>query len=365
MFVAIRDIRFAKGRFTLMGAVVALITLLIVLLAGLTAGLADESTSGIKNLPGTHVAFGAAGDAEPEQSFTDSSVTGDQVAAWNDADGIAWAEPLGLSQTRLTFDDDSTTAVTVFGAEPGTELAPADVAANELVIGEEFAAEHGLAAGDQVTIGPAELTVAHIDGAGHYAHTPVVWTALQTWQSLRPEGASADGSLASVLVAEAGGDAATTADIQAIDEATGTVSTTISDSLTAIGAFASENTSLMLIQGFLYVISALVVGAFLTVWTVQRTGDIAILKALGGSTRYLMRDALTQALVVLVLGAGLGGAAGVAAGAVASGVVPFVLDAATTVVPVVGLVVLGMGGALLAVRRINSVDPLTALGALR
>lgn len=121
----------------------------------------------------------------------------------------------------------------------------------------------------------------------------------------------------------------------------------------------------MLIQGFLYVISALVVGAFLTVWTVQRTGDIAILKALGGSTRYLMRDALTQALVVLVLGAGLGGAAGVAAGAVASGVVPFVLDAATTVVPVVGLVVLGMGGALLAVRRINSVDPLTALGALR
>ena len=36
MFVAIRDLRFAKGRFALMGAVVTLITLLVVLLSGLT-----------------------------------------------------------------------------------------------------------------------------------------------------------------------------------------------------------------------------------------------------------------------------------------------------------------------------------------
>ena len=45
VFVALRDIRFAKGRFALMGSVVALITLLIVLLSGLTAGLANQSTS--------------------------------------------------------------------------------------------------------------------------------------------------------------------------------------------------------------------------------------------------------------------------------------------------------------------------------
>ena len=36
-------------------------------------------------------------------------------------------------------------------------------------------------------------------------------------------------------------------------------------------------------RGFLFVISALVVGAFFTVWTIQRSGDIAVLKALGAS----------------------------------------------------------------------------------
>src|SRR5699024_1665906 len=54
VFVAFRDIRFAKGRFALMGSVIALLTLLIVLLSGLTAGLADQSTSAIRNLPADH-----------------------------------------------------------------------------------------------------------------------------------------------------------------------------------------------------------------------------------------------------------------------------------------------------------------------
>ena len=62
----------------------------------------------------------------------------------------------------------------------------------------------------------------------------------------------------------------------------------------------------MLIRGFLLVISALVVGAFFTVWTIQRSGDIAVLKALGASAGTLMRDALGQAAVVLLLGSVVG-----------------------------------------------------------
>ena len=60
MFVAIRDLRFAKGRFALMGAVVTLITLLVVLLSGLTAGLGRGNTSAITDLPADHLVFSAA-----------------------------------------------------------------------------------------------------------------------------------------------------------------------------------------------------------------------------------------------------------------------------------------------------------------
>ncbi|MHA6783221.1 hypothetical protein ACVGOW_19815 [Pseudonocardia saturnea] len=77
MFVAWRDLRFARGRFALMAAVVVLITLLVGLLSGLTAGLGRDSTSAITDLPADHLVFSApAQDAAP--SFTSSSVGPDR-----------------------------------------------------------------------------------------------------------------------------------------------------------------------------------------------------------------------------------------------------------------------------------------------
>ncbi len=71
-------------------------------------------------------------------------------------------------------------------------------------------------------------------------------------------------------------------------------------------------------QVFLLAISALVVGAFFTVWTIQRAGDVAVLRALGASTRYLLRDAIGQAGVVLGVGVGVGTALAAGAGLLAS-----------------------------------------------
>ena len=99
----------------------------------------------------------------------------------------------------------------------------------------------------------------------------------------------------------------------------------VDGSFQALGSYKSENGSLLLMQAFLYGISALVIVAFLTVWTVQRTRDIAVLKALGGSARYILRDAMAQAALVLLAGAAAGGLAGVAGGVLASRAAPFLL----------------------------------------
>ncbi|GAA3486347.1 hypothetical protein GCM10018987_04260 [Streptomyces cremeus] len=118
-------------------------------------------------------------------------------------------------------------------------------------------------------------------------------------------------------------------------------------------------------RGFLFAISALVVGAFFTVWTIQRSGDIAVLKALGASTPHLLKDALGQAVVMLSLGTLLGTALATGLGALIGGAVPFVLEAATLLVPALVMIALGIVGAALSIRRITAVDPLTALGSAR
>ena len=157
-----------------------------------------------------------------------------------------------------------------------------------------------------------------------------------------------------------------TADPAALDRAWNTTTVSRSDALAGIDGFSAEQGSLRLIQGFLFAVSALVIGAFFTVWTVQRGTDIAVLKAVGASSGYLVRDALAQALVLL-LGGTLAGAATGLAGGVLLGVggMPFAVGASTVAVPVLAMVLLGLAGAALAVRRITSVDPLTALGANR
>lgn len=367
MFVALRDIRFARGRFALMGSVIALITLLIVLLSGLTAGLAGRSTSAVEGLAADRIAFGTSGDGEVEPSYADSTVTAAQVDAWAATEGVAWAEPLGITLTRAEAAGGDSAAVALFGAPADGELAPAGLAGG-LVLNTALAEDLGVSAGDALTVAGTELTVDALADTGDHSHTPAVWTDIATWRDIDPRVRHAQGGDAPVANVVAAGRAEGVdgdAVAAAADDAAGTRSATRAGSLTAIGSFSSENGSLLAMQGFLYVISALVVGAFLTVWTVQRSGDIAILKALGGSTRYLLRDALAQALVVLVSGTAVGGAAGAALGALAAGTLPFSLTAATTVGPVAALVVLGMLGAVLAVRRITSVDPLTALGGVR
>lgn len=360
MFVAWRDLRFAKGRFALMGAVVVLITLLVGLLSGLTAGLAKENTSAITGLPADRIAF-AAPPSGQSVSFTGSQVEQRAWESWARQPGVRSAEPIGISTLNATAGARSA-AVSAFGVEPDSGIAPAGVAPGKAVLSEKAAADLGVGPGDTVRLGSGvEESVARVASDASYSHTPVVWTALDDWQGLGHRGTSMDEQATVVALRTGAG-----VDLAAGDEAAGTETKSLDGALTAIGSYQAENGSLQLMRGFLFVISALVIGAFFTVWTIQRAGDIAVLKALGASTPYLLRDALGQAVLMLAAGTAVGtGVAALVGSAISGGDVPFVLDPPTVLWPAAVMIALGALGAGLSVRRITAVDPLTALGSAR
>jgi putative ABC transport system permease protein len=361
MFVAWRDLRFAKGRFALMGAVVVLITLLVGLLSGLTAGLAKENTSAITGLPADHLAFAAPPEGQ-SVSFTNSSLGQGAWEKWSGRPGVTSAHPIGISTLNATSGDRSA-AVSAFGVEPDSGIAPRGVTSGGAVLSEKAAAELGAGVGDRVRLGggAVEERVVRVASDASYSHTPVVWVGLDDWQELSRKGASKEPQATVVALRTADG-----ADLAAGDEAAGTETKSLDGALTAIGSYQAENGSLQLMRGFLFVISALVIGAFFTVWTIQRGGDIAVLKALGASTPYLLRDALGQAVAMLAAGTALGTGLAAAVGGVISGDdVPFVLEPSTVLWPAAVMVALGVVGAGLSVRRITAVDPLVALGSAR
>ncbi|WP_137992461.1 ABC transporter permease [Streptomyces vilmorinianum] len=362
MFVAWRDLRFAKGRFTLMGTVIVLITLLVGLLSGLTAGLARENVSAITGLPADRLAF-AAPPSGQSVSFTNSTVTESQWRQWAGRPGMTSAQPLGI-RTLNAAAGERTAAVSAFGTEPSAGLAPQSgkLGPGRVVLSESAAEELGVGVGGAVRLGPLEADVAAVAGDASYSHTPVVWTSLDDWQKLGHNGTTPEEQ--ATVIALRTGDGGV--DLAAGDKALGTESRTIDEALTAIGSYQAENGSLQLMRGFLFVISALVIGAFFTVWTIQRSGDVAVLKALGASTPYLLKDALGQAVLMLGAGTLLGTALAVGIGALVSGGdVPFVLEPLTVLGPAAVIIVLGVLGAALSIRRITAVDPLTALGSAR
>lgn len=361
MFVAWRDMRSATGRFVLIGAVVTLITLLVGFLSGLTAGLANQNISAITELGASSIVLAGPADDGPA-TFADSAIDDAAATRWAAVPGVDHVLELGISQTRLTTTD-ARTAVALFGTADAADAGrTADTPADGTARLSRTAAEAlDVVRGDTVSVGGEALTVGAIVDDQWYSHTPVVWTSLSTWRSLQGTlGAPGDGATALALSGTPTAEAVTAA-----EQATGTVSKDVLSSLLAIGSFRSEIGSLLLMVGMLFGISALVIGAFFTVWTMQRAGDVAILKALGATTGRLALDALGQASILLLLGVGLGIGLTAVLGSAAGTALPFVLSPLTTLLPGVVMVALGLVGAAFALRSILSADPLTALGGNR
>lgn len=351
MFVAWRDLIFARGRFLLIGSVVTLITLLVGFLSGLTAGLANQNISTIQSLDADRIVFSKPA-AGAQVSYSDSAITADQLTAWRDADGVTTAQPIGISQTKAQASAQA--SIALFGVQP--DFGPnAPSKAGELALSAPAAQELKAAAGDEVTISGQTYTVDKIVGDDWFSHTAVVWMNLEDWQAYAKHTGTPD-AFATVLAVQGAADS---------DNRGNTVSTTKFGSLTAIGAFRSEIGSLLMMVGMLFGISALVIGAFFTVWTIQRKGDVAVLKALGGSNGALVKDALGQALIVLAVGVSLGIVLTAGLGMIAGQALPFVLSPLTTVLPATAMVALGLAGAAFALRSVTSADPLTALGSNR
>ncbi len=360
MFVAWRDLRFARGRFVLIGSVVALITVLVGFLAGLTGGLAAQNVSAVLALPGDRLVLQEPADGQA--SFSESSLSAPTVAAWRESAGVGSVTPVGIVQGRATTGpDESATAIALFGvprAAPAstiTDLAPS----TDDTVGLSGGAASGLgvSVGDRITITGTSYRVALIGGDAWYSHTPVVALTPKAWaEADRKLGGNGQATVLAVSGSP---------DWGAVTTRTLTSAASPLMSLTALETFKSEVGSLGLMIAMLFGVSALVVGAFFTVWTMQRSGDIAVLKALGASNASLIRDSLGQALIVLVVGIGVGIGIVTVLGALAGGALPFLLSPLTTLVPAAAMAILGLGGAAVALRTVTHADPLTALGSNR
>lgn len=380
MFLALRELAFAKGRFSLMGAVIALIAVLTVILSGLSSGLVNDGVSGLKAMPVSAFAFDEG--TKTDNAFSRSVIDQDQVDSWSDQPGIEQATAMGSSMMNATTDKGTQVDVAVFGVDPGSFLTP------EVSEGEQLGGVNGLVVSETMRVAGVEigtvLTMERIDteltvigftkGQATFGHVDIAYAPLSTWQLIAAGQAPAgvptqqdiDGldfnysSVVALQYAKAGD-----VDLAAGDSAANTTTKSLSESFNSSPGYEAETLTLNMIQVFLYAICGLVVGAFFSVWTIQRKQEIAVLRAIGAPVRYLLRDGITQAALLLVLFTAIGIGAGLGLGAAMPEGMPFALESGPIATAAVLTISLGLIGAAISIVRIARIDPLAALGGNR
>lgn len=359
MFVASRDLRRGFKRFVLLGVVVALVALLSTVLSGLATGLVTDGISGLRALPADQLAFEKGAKA----TFSRSTLDDSDLKAFEGLKGVE-ATPLGASFVNAASASKGPSIdLALFGIQADSFLvarpdARAALAGEPgLVLAEELE-EEGVKIGDRYKLGGSgvELPVLGFTFAGTYGHVPIAFVSLETWQKTQ-YGSEPNGRFSAIALR---GDSA------AIDRAGSNAGLEVMSKTASYAGspgYSAETTTMTLIRSFLLVISALVVGAFFTVLTVQRTRQIGLLKAMGASNRYIAVDSVGQMTALVAASTAVGVTIGVAMIALlSSGSAPVELAPASIATVAISLVVSGIIGSLAAIRRITQVPPAIALG---
>lgn len=341
MFQGIRELRAAKGRTALIIVTVMMITVMVTFLSSLASGLSFQSASALKD----RLSSGQVLLVEESGStaLASSHLSDAQLSAATSAGGEA------LFMARERFGSDNVIALSDGSIAAGHVAVPAkysDAARSAIAQRNAGGGSQPMGAGGRVS----EVDV--VDKEVYLDHMPIVW--------MNPADLEHNPAAASAAIMPKG---------FTLDSLNGQQRAALSNTAVLEGntrweassSYKGEQGSLSMMINLLYVISALVLGAFFTVWTMQRLRGIAISSALGAARRVLVADSLGQAVIVLALGVLVGIGITFGFGQLLPESMPIVLDSSTLAQPSLILAVAGLLGAAISLRPVLKVEPRSAM----
>ena len=377
IYLSLKELWRLRGRFLLVSMVIALITLLVLFIAGLAEGLGAGNIEYLSKLNADVIVY----QENSQQSISASRL---DRAKMNDVarlPGVEAVGPIGTSSATIVLPDGAKPIdVSLLGIEPGK---PGDVPitegrtfsgrrANEVVVDRNTAFRAKLKPGDSVTLKTVQgtdekfyaLQVAGITDGQQFFLRPSVFAPDITWDKIRPRGGEPAGDLAyNVFAVKLSDPTQTKAMLQTIPQQVGRVET--ADIVTAYKktpGYAEQQATLDTQRIFTLIIGVLVIGGFFQIQTLQKVPQIGMLKAIGARNRTVAVASIFQVTIVTIIGVAIGTVLTLLLAANFPVTVPIVFKSNTTTVAIVSLLLIGPIGGLVSVRYSLRIEPLRALG---
>jgi putative ABC transport system permease protein len=378
-YLAIKEVWRNKGRFFLFSLVIALITILVLFIAGLAEGLATANREYLAKLDAQLLVF----QSDVQLSTLTSRLGNDTLTKVRRVPGVEAVGPVGLSNATLVFTNGTEDLdVSLVGYEPGKPGgAPAlqgrdlrNARAYEAVIDGAIAREAGVKVGDTITLksiqGTEEeyydLRVSGITDGRQYFFQPSVFIPLQVWDKVRPQGTASNGDeplTYNILAARLSQPAAQAEMAQLIQSQVPDVE--VADVVTAYKAspgYSAQQSTLNTQRGFTLLIGILVIGGFFQIQTLQKVPNIGMLKAIGASNPTIGLAVILQIVAVTIFGVLLGTAGTLLLAMGLPQGIPIQFTQQALAAAMLSLMIIGPIGGLVSVRLALKVEPLMALG---
>ncbi|MEH7356713.1 ABC transporter permease [Neobacillus drentensis] len=339
MNIAWKEIKKNKVRFSILGSIVFLVSLLTFIISGLANGLSQDNAALIKDLPNGQFYMNKNADENYNLSRIDSSTQDKMLNKQKDA--VALSIQMGFLN-----DEAGKQQSVAFVTSTDSKLFQ-NVKKGEIVLDRSME-EDGIKIGDTLTNNQysGKFIVKGFVDQKKYSHAPVAYISMEDYKEIYRVDEMQ-------MIFVPGGDST-----QAV---AGLQSFSNKEFLNTISSYKAEQMSLNMIVWFLVVISGMLFAIFFYMMNVQKIGLYGILKAIGVKTSALFKMMWTQMVFITVIALVLSVTLSQVFNMIAPEGMPFSLTPETTVQLSIVFLIIGFIGATLSGLQIKKVEPLQAI----
>ncbi|HCM84917.1 MULTISPECIES: ABC transporter permease [Enterococcus] len=354
MFLAWKEIRYAKLRYGLIVGIMILVAYVVFMLSGLANGLADGNRTAIDD-------WGASAIILSEDS---NKIANASQLQKSDTDRVTAKEKAGVgiySTAAEKKNNGEKTNVSIFGTANDAFVVPKVIKGrlykndNEIIVSENLLSE-GYKLNQQIKVNDQTIKIVGITKETTYTLAPVIYLNSTTFKNLK-YGAQPTGNEPINLIATKG---QTTIDNQ--EGQTKLDKMTPETFIENIPGYTPEKLTLNTMIYFLFVVVTAIIGIFMYVITLQKTSIFGVMKAQGVATSYLVRSILAQAFLVGIIGVAVAIGLSILTSLILPSAMPFAVHWSEWTLYSVILVLVAMIGGLFSMRTVTKVDPVTAIG---
>lgn len=358
MFLAVKDLKYNKTRYSLIIAMLILLTFMVLFLSGLANGLSLATSATIKNAQADYYVL----SDDVDSILTRSKVTEEQLKEVTN-ETSSEITPINLMRMNIEKkDNDKKIDITYMAVDKSNFMMPKVLDGdnvldykNTILLNNSFLDE-GISIGDTIVDSTSgiEMKVVGFVKDEMFAHSAVGVISGETFESIRTEIDKNYKTSYNAIAIK--GDDISNINVEGLEVISK------GDIIKNIPGYSQEQMSINMILWVLLIVSAFILGVFFYIITIQKLMEFGVMKALGMEMRDLASMVISQVLI-------LSGGSMIIGNILAFGIskllpnsMPFSLQGNSALIISITFIVISILVSLVSLIKIAKVDPLMTIG---